>query len=57
MHKEIRNITIFGPGMMGSGIGIQFAQKGCNVILRARAQFHPDHLRHGRRGKGCGHDL
>ncbi|MBR6504105.1 MAG: 3-hydroxyacyl-CoA dehydrogenase family protein, partial [Firmicutes bacterium] len=43
MHKEIRNITIFGPGMMGSGIGIQFAQKGCNVILRARAQFEEDY--------------
>lgn len=36
MSKQIKNITIFGPGMMGSGIGIQFAQKGCDVVLRAR---------------------
>lgn len=43
MSKKIKNITIFGPGMMGTGIGIQFAQKGCNVILRARAQFEEDY--------------
>lgn len=43
MAKEIKNITIFGPGMMGSGIGIQFAQKGCNVVLRARVQFEEDY--------------
>lgn len=36
MSKTIKHITIFGPGMMGSGIGIQFAQKGCDVVLRAR---------------------
>lgn len=39
----IKNITIFGPGMMGSGIGIQFAQKGCNVVLRAREKFEEDY--------------
>jgi len=39
----IKNITIFGPGMMGSGIGIQFAQKGCSVILRAREKFEEDY--------------
>ena len=39
VNGEIKNITVFGPGMMGSGIGIQFAQKGCNVVLRAREKF------------------
>lgn len=36
MQDQIKNVTIFGPGMMGCGIGIQFAQKGCSVVLRAR---------------------
>ncbi len=43
MSRKIKNITIFGPGMMGTGIGIQFAQKGCNITLRARAQFEEDY--------------
>lgn len=43
MNGEIKNITVFGPGMMGSGIGIQFAQKGCNVVLRAREKFEEDY--------------
>lgn len=43
VNGEIKNITVFGPGMMGSGIGIQFAQKGCNVVLRAREKFEEDY--------------
>ncbi len=43
MSKKIKNITIFGPGMMGTGIGIMFANKGCNIILRAREKFEEDY--------------
>ena len=38
MGHQIQKVAIFGPGMMGSGIGIQFAQKGCEVVLRARME-------------------
>ncbi len=45
MKDQIQHITIFGPGMMGSGIGIQCAKAGCQVVLRARMQEEEDYAK------------
>lgn len=36
MSREIKNISVFGPGTMGSGIALLFAMKGFSVTVHIR---------------------